>query len=86
MKKCFSCGKDTGTEMYGTPACERCISDLRLFTKETIQRHIAEYSGSKKYATYEDEISDRLRILELDYKKKRIKLLHVLGQLKEIST
>lgn len=78
--KCFNCASD-GSLLYGTPICNSCKSDLRLFTDDTIIRQQREYKASDKYASYRDEISDRLKILELDYLKKRIKLLHVLERL-----
>ena len=80
-KTCFLCG-NRGAVMYDYCICESCKSKLGLFTDGTIRRHISEYTPSKKYRTYAEEINDRLHILEQDYIKKRIKLLHVLERLK----
>ena len=79
--KCFNCGSNADSQIYGIPFCISCESDLRLFTDETIIRQRIEYKGSDKYASYQDEVSDRLILLERDYLKKRIKLLHILERI-----
>ena len=81
IMKCFNCASDVGSLLYGIPICNSCKSDLRLFTDDTIIRQEREYKGSDKYASYQDEVSDRLKLLEMDYLKKRIKLLHILDRL-----
>jgi len=63
--------------MYGYNICDSCKSKLGLFTDETIRKHISAYKKSSKYNSYEEEINDRLILLENDYIKKRIKLLHI---------
>jgi hypothetical protein len=79
--KCFNCDSNADAQIYGIPVCNSCESDLRLFTDDTINRQKMEYKGSKKYATYQEEISDRLILLKRDYLKKKIKLLHILERL-----
>jgi len=81
-KTCVLCG-DKGADMYGHIICDSCKSRLGLFTEETIRKHIRLYESEKNHS-YEDEIRDRLIILEKDYIKKRIKLLHIQEQLKDI--
>ena len=82
--KCFNCGAETSNQRYEITICAACEQDLRLFTDETIARQKAEYKTSEKYATYNDEIADRLVFLEKDYLKKKIKLLHVLERLEHL--
>ena len=83
MKKlCFQCG-EKGTNMYGYIICDSCKSKLRLFTDETIQKHISLYKKTKIHS-YEEEIHDRLVFLDKDYIKKRIKLLYIQERLADI--
>ena len=82
--KCFNCGSDANSQLYGMQICSFCESDLRLFTDETITRQKKEYRNSDRYASYEEEISDRLVLMEKDYLKKRIKLLHILERLEHL--
>ena len=82
--KCLNCGAETTNQRYQIAICPACEQDLRLFTDETIARQKAEYKPSEEYATYNDEIADRLVFLEKDYLKKKIKLLHVLERLEHL--
>ncbi|WP_299217310.1 hypothetical protein [uncultured Aquimarina sp.] len=76
MKKCFNCDKN-GKNMYGYAICDSCKSKLRLFTKDTIKRYYSENPES-----FPEEIQRRLDVLDKDYIKKRMKLLHIQEQLK----
>ncbi len=78
MKKCFNCG-EKGTKFYGYFICDPCKSNLRLFTDKTIQKY-----NTKNPKKFSKEIQDRLVLLEKDYIKKKIKLLHTQEQLKLI--
>ena len=79
--KCFICNAEAYSQLFGIPICTLCASELRLFTDDTIRRQVANYKASERYASYRDEISDRLAFVEKDYLKKNIKLLHVLDRL-----
>jgi len=76
MSKCFQCRKN-GKSLYGYMVCDSCKSKLRLFTDESIRR-INESQDLAK------EMNRRLEILDNDYIKKRIKILHILDRLKHI--
>ncbi len=78
MKKCFNCG-EKGSDMYGYVICDLCKSKLRLFTEKTIKKY-----NSKNPEKFSKEIQRRLDCLDKDYVKKRIKLLHVQEQLKQL--
>lgn len=52
----------------------------RLPTDETIKRWVSK-KGLKKF---EEEINYRLEKIEVDYTKKKEKLLHILGRLKYV--
>lgn len=65
--------------MYGYTICDSCKAKLRLFTDETIKKY-----KSKNAKKFSKEIQRRLDFLDKDYIKKRIKLLHVLKQLKRL--
>jgi len=82
-KSCFLCG-DKGTDVYGYTICDSCKSQLKLFSDDTIRRHISLYKKQKKTRSYIEEIRYRLDFLEKDYIKKRLKLLHILERLKHI--
>ena len=65
--------------MYGYIICDTCKSKLRLFTNETILKY-----NSQNSEEFSAEIGKRLDQLDKDYIKKRIKLLHVQEQLKQL--
>ena len=66
--------------MYGYTICDSCKSKLGLFTDETIKKHVSLYRTRDH--SYEEEIRDRLILLEKDCIKKTIKLLHIQERLK----
>lgn len=82
--KCFNCGLNTDIQKFGIAICSICEAELRLFTDDTIIRQNKEYKSSDKYASYLEEVSDRLILLEKDYLKKRIKLFHILERIDSI--
>jgi hypothetical protein len=79
IKSCFACGAEA-EEMYGYLICEKCKSKLGLFTDDTIKRNTQEFMDSSRHS-YLDEINRRLDIMDKDYIKKRIKLLHIKDRL-----
>ncbi len=83
-KSCFQCGaKEENKNLHGYPVCQTCKSKLKLFTDEKIGEFITEYKKNKKHSL-EAEMKQRLDILEKDYIRKKIKLLHVLARIKKI--
>ena len=82
--KCFMCSSSADTELYGIPVCNACKAELRLFSDNTILRQARDYRGFDAYASYHNEVFDRLQLLEVDYLKKRIKLLHILDRLEAL--
>ncbi len=80
---CFNCGKP-GKIFFGYPICDACKSKLGLFTDNTIRNHILKYSMDKeKQHSYAAEIALRIKLLDKDYIKKRIKLLHITDRLQQ---
>ncbi len=79
MKKCFNC-EEKGTELFGYIVCETCKNKLRLFTEETTKKYY-----SKNPEAFTEDIKNRLEIIEKDYIKKKIKLLHIQEQIKHLS-
>ncbi len=75
MKECFLCG-DEGKDFYGYIICKSCKSKLGLYTDDWVKKHDSH--------SFRKEIDKRLEILDEDYKKKRIKLLHIKERLKKI--
>ena len=78
-KSCFQCKKN-GQNIYGYIICDSCKSKLRFFTDKTIKKY-----NSKNPNKFSKEIQERLDYLDKDYIKKRIKLLHIQKQLKNIN-
>jgi len=90
-KPCFRCGESYGnrhTDLYGFNVCGRCKPKLGLLKDQTIKKHISSFEKAKKEfpdnPSFEQEISDRLIILDRDYIRKKIKLLHIQERLKQI--
>lgn len=75
---CFNCGKK-GSLFYDYIVCDSCKSKLKLFSEETIKKHYL-----KNPEKFSKEIERRLDFIEKDYIKKKIKLLNVKEQLKNI--
>ena len=61
---------------------------MGLFQTKTIQRHIAAYAKAKAIdptqRTYKEEIQQKLVHLEKDYIGKKIKLLYLLDQVRNL--
>ena len=82
-QSCFQCGEQ-GAEIFGYTLCDSCTSRLGLFTEETVRKHVEEYDGTHHYSSYAEEVEDKLKLLENDYYKKRIKLLDIQKKIKNI--
>ena len=78
-QKCFQCGRK-GFDMFGHTICNSCKSKLKFFTDSTIKKYYL-----KNPEKFSREIKTRLEKLEKDYIKKKIKLLHVQKQIKNIT-
>ncbi|MCP4703604.1 MAG: hypothetical protein GY865_03260 [candidate division Zixibacteria bacterium] len=88
MKPCFKCGNTTNSnniQLFDYTICQTCKSKLGLYNDETIKGHIKKYKDKSKDHSYAKEISGRLTLLEKDYNRKRIKLLHIQERLRFIS-
>jgi hypothetical protein len=70
-RSCFNCDKKGG-DFLGYVICEQCKSKLRLFTESTIKEYL-----EKDPIGFPKEITRRLELLDKDYIKKKIKLLHI---------
>ncbi len=84
-EQCRLCGNGDSDDLYGYAICDECKSGLGLFTDQTIKKHVSMYGDPAKKHSYEEEIVERLDFIEKDYVKKKIKLLHVLDRLKNMS-
>ncbi len=90
--RCFSCGninRNDISKLYGYFVCKACESTLGLLRDATIRKHIASYEKKRESvpenSNYREEIDYRLKFMEEDYTKKRIKLLHIRDRLKKLS-
>ncbi|MBQ4820281.1 hypothetical protein [Aquimarina sp. MMG016] len=81
MKACFNCGKNGNDLLYSYSICDSCKAKLRLFKNHTIEKH-----NAKNPEKFSNEIQRRLDFLDKDYIKKRIKLLHIQEQLKNLES
>jgi hypothetical protein len=78
-KNCYNCGESTPNELFEYPICDLCISKLKLLTDKTIKKHYY-----KNPVEFSNEIQRRLEFIEKDYITKKIKLLSVKDQLKNL--
>ena len=81
---CFHCEGSSGRDVKdicGYPVCEACIPKLGLYKDATIRQHKKQYDSNPETLNYREEIEYRLRVMEQDYIKTRIKLLYVLERL-----
>ena len=70
--------------LYGYRFCARCQSKLGLHADKTILKNAKSYDRSKPIS-YEDEVINRLQAMEKDFVKKKVKLLHILSRLGELT-
>lgn len=77
-KICFNCD-DEGSEFFDYIICEKCKSKLKLFTETTIKSYL-----EKDPISFPKEINSRLELLDKDYIKKKIKLLHIKSIINQI--
>ncbi len=82
---CQLCNKgslSSTSDYYGYRLCDDCVSSLGLHKDATIQKNIAVYEKKRQAVpenpTYRQDVEYRLKFIEEDYKRKRIKLLHIL--------
>ncbi|MEI7579463.1 MAG: hypothetical protein WCJ58_05515 [bacterium] len=80
---CVFC-QEKANNLYGILICDTCKAKLGLFSDATIKKHIELYANSEKNRSYEEEIRYRLKFIEADYLKKKIKLLHILARLESL--
>lgn len=83
MTKCFQCG-ERGSKFLGYAVCDACKSKLGLYSDETINKHLERYRTSGNNYDYEDEVNERLELLEIDYIRKRLKLLHIQQRIQQL--
>lgn len=79
--QCETPGKTTN--LYGYVFCERCASKLRLHADNTILKNADTYRG--KQESYEADVIHRLTSLEKSFIQTRVKLLHILERLGELT-
>ena len=72
------------THLYGYAFCERCESKLRLHSDETVLKNAESYDETK-FTSYEDEVVHRLAAIEKNFAKTKVKLLHILDRLTELT-
>jgi len=78
---CFNCGQP-GKLFFAYPICDSCKANLGLFTDKTIKKHLQKYAmDGEKQHSYAEEITSRMTLLDKDYIKKKIKLLHIMDRL-----
>jgi hypothetical protein len=89
--QCFLCGNRNPHEvsiLYGYEVCSICQSTLGLLKDNTIQKHVLRYAKARETVpenpSYSEDVDYRVRRLEEDYFKRRIKLLHIQERLKKL--
>ncbi len=69
---------------YGYLFCSRCESSLALHSDKTILKNAQSYQESKP-TSYEDEVVRRLEKMDRDFARTKVKLLHILERLAELT-
>ena len=81
QKVCCQCeARGQMANLYGYYFCVRCQSKLALHSDTTILKNAKSYDQSKPIP-YEDEVVHRLQVMEMEFVKNRVKLLHILERL-----
>ena len=90
--KCMLCGKRAGKnleELYGYRVCKPCEASLGLYKDNTIRKHILGYEKKRQSVpenpSYAQDIDYRLKFIEEDYLRKRLKLLHIQSRIRALS-
>ena len=82
---CCQCGSPSKlSNLYGYAFCKRCESELRLHSDRTILKNAKSYNETNS-VSYEDEVVRRLSSMEKNFAKARVKLLHILERLTELT-
>ena len=88
---CFSCGSANQSQiknLYGYDICDSCEPTLGLYKDHTIRKHIASYEKKREAVpegpTYAQQVYYRVEAMEEVYIRRRLKLLHIQAQLKEL--
>ncbi|MCA9385863.1 hypothetical protein KC717_04405 [Candidatus Dojkabacteria bacterium] len=72
---CVLCdNKNICRHLFDFNVCDDCIAGLRLFTEDTVVRLSKEFTPTQESKDYKEEIERRLKILDQEYIKKKIKL------------
>ena len=73
---CFKCNTNATSKLFGYDVCDTCKSELRLFSSDTIKKHTVRFQKTEDIS-YQTEISNKLKKVELTYIKAKIKLLDI---------
>jgi hypothetical protein len=81
---CCQCSRSSNTaNIYGYVFCDRCTAKLGLHSDKTILKNSDKYDGD--HASYEEEVVHRIEAMEKSYIKTKIKLMHILERLAELT-
>ena len=81
---CCQCDRTSKTShIYGYVFCDRCATKLSLHADKTILKNADKYSG--EHSSYEEEVANRIEAMEKNYIKAKIKLMHILERLTELT-
>ena len=72
------------TNLYGYLFCAPCERKLALHRDKTIVKNAEAFARSKTIS-YEEEVVRRLHAMEKNFASARVKLLHILERLAELS-
>ena len=85
QKSCSQCGAQSKlSNLYGFVFCVRCESKLGLHSDKTILKNADGYATSKP-VSYEEEVVERLQKMDRDFIKAKVKLMHILERLGELT-
>lgn len=82
---CSQCeAADKLENLYGFYFCPRCESKLGLHSDKTILKNAEKFAAANP-TSYEDEVVRRLQKMDRDFAKTKVKLLHILERLAELT-
>ena len=81
---CCQCESQIRVEnLYGHRFCAGCRTKLGLHSDKTILKNAERWDDTRSMS-YEEELVKRLRRMERDFIKSKVKLFHILARLEDL--
>ena len=80
---CFNCNNTSTQILFDHHICNDCKTGLRLFSTKTVKKHQLRFQEIEEIS-YQKDISNKLKKVELTYIKAKIKLLDIQEKLNQL--